>query len=180
MRPVTRSLLISGALVVLDQLTKLWASLNLNEPLVLFPSFFRLTLSHNPGALFGLAGRLPPPWRGILLTLLPALAVGVIVYLLWKTKPGEVYARLGLALILGGAVGNVIDRVRFGYVIDFLDLYAGWPVLSDSLVSWFGTNRWPTFNIADMGLTFGGILLCYELFFRRSSGKGPKGASLSD
>lgn len=90
------------------------------------------------------------------------------------------YARLGLALILGGAVGNVIDRVRFGYVIDFLDLYAGWPVLSDSLVSWFGTNRWPTFNIADMGLTFGGILLCYELFFERSSGKGPKGASLSD
>lgn len=178
MKPPLHALLIAAGLVAVDQLTKLWAGASLSHPVVIIPSCFRLTLSHNPGALFGFASGLSQPWRGLLLTLLPALAVGVIVYLLGKTKPREAFARVGLALILGGAVGNLIDRLLYGFVIDFLDFYASWPWISDRLVSWFGTNRWPTFNVADIGLTSGGALLVYELFLRRRD--GVPDASLSD
>ncbi|NJN64754.1 MAG: hypothetical protein HC882_07665, partial [Acidobacteria bacterium] len=72
---------------------------------------------------------------------------------------------MGLALILGGACGNVLDRLIFGHVIDFIDVYAGWEPALSQLVAWFGTNRWPTFNVADIGLVTGACLLLLEVFF---------------
>ncbi len=152
---------------MLDQVTKRWAAAGLDSPLVLVPGMLRFELSHNTGAMFSMFARWPDPWRWLLLTAFPLLAIVAIVYLLWKTERREVFARLGLALILGGALGNVVDRLLHGHVIDFIDVYASWEPLSSQLISWFGTNRWPTFNVADMGLTVGAALLIWELVFRR-------------
>lgn len=163
-----RALLLAAAWLAVDQLTKLWASFGLEGSVRVIPNFMRFSLSHNTGALFGVMGDLPDPWRMIILVALPSVAVVVIFVLIWRAPRHEVLARTGLALILGGAIGNLIDRLLYGHVVDFIDVYAGWPTLAEPLISWFGTNRWPTFNVADMGLCCGAALLLGELFVRRS------------
>ncbi len=165
---------LAGTWLVADQLTKLWAG-NITIPIEIVPGWFRFALSHNRGALFGMLGTIADPWRTLILTGLPLLAIVGIVGLILRTPPAEAYARTGLSLILGGAVGNVLDRVVYGHVVDFIDVYSTWPPLMDRLIDWFGTNRWPTFNVADMGLVCGAALLLYEIFFRRSG--APKGAA---
>ena len=167
MSPRTRDFALAGLVIVIDQATKAWASTHYQLPVPVIPGFLRLALSHNTGALFGLFGGLGDPWRSLLLTLLPLLAVLGIVYLIWQAEPAETWGRIALALILGGAIGNVVDRVIYGHVIDFIDVYWSSPPLSDWLISTFGTNRWPTFNVADSGLTCGAALLLYEMLFHR-------------
>ncbi len=167
MSPRTRDFALAGLVVLVDQATKYWASTHWQVPVSIIPGFFRFALSHNTGALFGLFSGLGDPWRTLLLTALPALAVLGIVYLIRHQEPGERWGRLALALILGGAIGNVLDRLFYGHVIDFIDFYWSTPPLSDRLVSIFGTNRFPTFNVADMGLTVGAVLLFGEIFLRR-------------
>lgn len=181
MSPHTRDFALAGLVLALDQATKAWASTHWQVPLPIIPGCFRFALSHNTGALFGLFAGLGDPWRSILLTALPAVAVLGIIYLIWHADPGESWGRLGLALILGGAVGNVADRLTYGHVIDFIDVYWSSPPLSDWLVANLGTNRWPTFNVADMGLTVGAALLVYEmLFHRRGAEKKDDVAPVSD
>lgn len=175
-----RDFSLAAAVVVVDQLTKAWASAHFTVPVPVVPGFFRLALSHNTGALFGAFGSLGAPWRTILLMLLPAVAIGGIGYLLWRSDSAERWGRLGLSLILGGAVGNVIDRALYGHVIDFIDVYWTRPPLADWLISTFGTNRWPTFNVADSALTVGAFLLLYELIFDGRREKKDDLASLPD
>ena len=167
MSPRTRDFAIAGLVILLDQATKAWASTHYQVPVPVIPGFFRLALSHNTGALFGMFAALGDPWRSILLTLIPVFAVSGIAWLIWRSDPSESSSRLALSLILGGAIGNLIDRVTYGHVIDFIDVYWSSPPLSDWLVSTFGTNRWPTFNVADSGLTIGAALLLFDLFFQR-------------
>lgn len=152
-----------------DQGAKLLASRIALEPLVLIPGFFRLILSRNTGALFGWLGRAGEPWRTGILIGVPIVAGGAVFFLLDRLEKREVFARIGLALILGGTVGNVLDRIFRGYVLDFLDFYVGWEPLARPLIRWFGTNRWHTFNIADVGLTLGVALVAFEIFFRRKT-----------
>jgi signal peptidase II len=175
-----RALILAAAWLVADQLTKLWASFGLEGPVSVIPNFMRFSLSHNTGALFGVMGDLADPWRTLLLVVLPLAAVAVIVVLIWRAPKHEVLARTGLALILGGALGNLIDRLIYGHVVDFIDVYAGWRSLAEPLISWFGTNRWPTFNVADVGLCCGAALLLLELVVRRSPETEESRASVSD
>jgi len=142
--------LASCAVVLADQITK-WlvlARLRPWERLEITP-FFNVVLAFNKGAAFSfLAGA--GGWQTPLLIAF-ALAAAVVVSLLLLRSPGRGLFCAGLALILGGAVGNVIDRLRFGHVVDFLDLHAG---------GW----HWPAFNVADSAITVGAALLILDGF----------------
>lgn len=160
-----RYLWISAGVLVLDQVTKMLAHAHLagGPPREIVPGFFNLIYSRNAGGLFGYLGDLAQPWRGILLTVVPIVAVGLIVLFLLRAEEMDRPTLLGLSLILGGAVGNLVDRVARGEVVDFLDAYVSSPRLADWLVSQFGTAHWPTFNIADSGIVVGACLLLLML-----------------
>ena len=175
----TRDIGIALGWFALDQATKLWTVASLDRSVVVVPGLFRLSRSDNAGALFGIMADWPDAARLLLLTLLPLLAIAVIVAILLRTPEQNGIARIGLALILGGALGNVTDRVVRGFVIDFIDLHWSHEPISGFLIRTFGTNRWPTFNVADTGLTCGATLLLADLFRRRSA-DGSTRASLPD
>ncbi len=140
-----RFLWITGVAVVLDQLTKWWVlqSMALGESVPVLGSFFRLTYIHNPGAVFGL--RLGNPSLHLALALVALLVVGG---LLWRLSSEDRRAAMGLSLVLGGAIGNIIDRVRFGVVIDFLDFGVG-------------GARWWVFNLSDACVSVGTVILIF-------------------
>ncbi|MBI5330609.1 MAG: lipoprotein signal peptidase [Betaproteobacteria bacterium] len=137
--------------LVLDQLTKLWVidAIAPYAEIVPVTGFFNLVHVHNTGAAFSLFADQPGWQRGFFLTV-AVLASGVILYLLARTR-GRTLFCIALALILGGALGNVIDRTLYGHVIDFLDVYAG---------AW----HWPAFNVADSAITLGAALLIRDGF----------------
>lgn len=141
--------IISIAIVILDQLSKflIVTNLQLGEQIVVVQNFFHITRNHNLGAAFGILRGAPDIIRlGILLTL-PVIAVIIILKIL-KTVSDK-WRITALALILGGAVGNLIDRLRFQYVVDFLDFfYQQW--------------HYPAFNVADSAICVGfGMWLIY-------------------
>ena len=150
-----RDFALAGGWLVLDQATKLWAGWALDAaPISIVPGFLRLALSLNRGALFGFLGDMPDPWRMIVLTLLPVAAVALIAGFLMHLGDEEKISRFALALILGGAVGNLIDRLWLGQVVDFV------------LVHWRGWT-YPAFNVADSAITVGAILLILDSFRQR-------------
>lgn len=140
--------LLAAAWVALDQATKLAvvAAIPPHQGVELVPGLLNLVHAHNRGAAFGLLGQ----GSGWQVWLFSAVAVGVIAVLvtwlirLGRSQPGT---RLALALILGGAVGNLIDRLRLGYVVDFIDVH------------WRAVYHYPAFNVADSGITLGAVLL---------------------
>jgi signal peptidase II len=140
----------SAAIVLADQLTK-WLVLSRFAPgeRMELTGFFNLVLVFNKGAAFSfLAGQ--SGWQTPLLAGFALLAAFVVGFLIHRNK-NKLLMSTGLALVLGGALGNVIDRVRFGHVVDFVDLHAlGW--------------HWPAFNVADSAITIGALLLIYEGF----------------
>ena len=140
----------SAAIVLADQLTK-WAVLAHFAPGERreLTGFFNLVLVFNKGAAFSFLAD-AAGWQTPILVAF-ALVAALIVSVLLVRSPGRRLFCAGLALILGGAVGNVIDRLRFGYVVDFLDLHAG---------AW----HWPAFNIADSAITVGAALLILDGF----------------
>lgn len=146
---------LSAALLVADQLTK-WLVLQrfqLGEHLPV-TGFLNLVLVYNRGAAFSFLAD-APGWQTPLLIVF-ALGAAVLVSVLIVRSPGRHMLCTGLALILGGALGNVIDRLRFGHVVDFLDLHAyGW--------------HWPAFNLADAGISVGAALLILEAFLHKDS-----------
>ncbi|WP_106005893.1 signal peptidase II [Neomoorella humiferrea] len=136
-------LLLVALVLGLDQLTKYIVRINFqpNESLPVINSFFHLTYVNNPGAAFGLFAYKTPVFVAI-----TVLVVAVILIAYRILPPGSPVMRLALALITGGALGNLIDRLRFGYVVDFLDF-----------------RVWPVFNLADVAIVSGVILLCWQL-----------------
>jgi len=149
--------LIALLVLLLDQATKIavHAYLRGQGPVAVIPNFFSLWYSRNPGGLFGYFREWGDPWRTALLTLLPSVAVVLIGLFLARSRETDRVTLTGLGLILGGAVGNLIDRVFRGEVIDFLDVYAAPSRLADLLLQWFGTAHWPTFNVADSAIVVG-------------------------
>jgi signal peptidase II len=146
---------LAAAVVVLDQLSK-WAVLSAFAPgeRLALTGFFNLVLAFNKGAAFSfLAGA--PGWQTPLFIGVAVVAI-VIVSVLLARSPTDWLVCAGLALILGGALGNVIDRLRYGQVVDFLDFH---------LYGW----HWPAFNVADSAITIGAGLLVYESLFRRGA-----------
>jgi signal peptidase II len=143
-----------AALVMLaDQATKalVRARFAPGERVELAP-FFNLVFVYNPGAAFSLLSQ-AGGWQKPLLVAF-ALGAAALVSVMIARRPGERLLCTGLALILGGALGNVVDRLRFGQVVDFLDFHAaGW--------------HWPAFNVADSAITVGAVLLILEGFVHR-------------
>jgi signal peptidase II len=141
---------LAAALVGADQLTK-WAILEhfaYGERREL-TGFLNLVLVYNKGAAFSMFAE-AAGWQTPLLIAFALLAAGIVSYLIVR-NPGKRLLCLGLALILGGAIGNLIDRLRYGHVVDFLDFHAmGW--------------HWPAFNVADSGITVGAVLLILDGF----------------
>ena len=139
-----------GALVVVgDQVSKslLRDHLPLHGTRVIIPGFFDLVHVRNTGAAFSLLAGTHTSWRQALFVMISVAALGILIYLLSRTQDQDVWTRRGLVLILGGAVGNLVDRVRFGEVVDFLYFH-------------LGDFHWPAFNVADSAITVGaGILM---------------------
>jgi signal peptidase II len=147
---------IGGLVIVLDQLTKALVvhHLVLNETVSVIPGFFDLTHIHNPGGAFGFMASVGSTLRKVVFLFFSSLAVGFIFYLYNKTPRTHPWLASGFALIFGGAIGNLIDRIRLGIVIDFLDVYVG---------RW----HWPAFNIADSAITVGIGIFIFHLLFKK-------------
>jgi len=153
MRSASRWFALAAAVVVADQLTKavVLGRFAQGERLEV-TGFFNLVLVCNPGAAFSLLSE-AGGWQTPLLIAFALGAIAVVGTMIVR-RPGEKILCAALALILAGALGNVVDRVRFGCVSDFLDFHArGW--------------HWPAFNVADSAITIGALLLIFEGFFRR-------------
>ena len=150
--PLTSWLVLAGCLLVVDQLTKLWfdSSLRYGERVQVLP-FFDFTLLYNPGAAFSFLAD-QGGWQRWFFTV---LGLGAGVFMLWMMHTNRTQRRLllALALILSGALGNVIDRIAYGHVIDFLLFY--WQ-------NWY----YPAFNVADSCITLGAILLILDEILR--------------
>ncbi len=147
-----RWLWLSLIVVVLDQASKQWFEANfmLYEQVNVLP-FFNLILTYNHGAAFSILGD-QSGWQRWFLSAVSAGVTLVLVLWLRKLKQQERLTAITLSLIIGGAVGNLIDRLLFGRVIDFLDFY-------------IGQHHWPAFNIADSAITIGVVVMLYELLF---------------
>nr|HID58258.1 signal peptidase II [Desulfobacterales bacterium] len=149
-------IVIIGLVILLDQIGK-WIivrNLSLHETLEVIPGFFSLTYIRNTGGAFGiLAGRVSFT-RTIFFLVITCTALGVLFYhLYFKLSPNRNVIAISISLIIGGAIGNLIDRIRFGEVIDFLDFY-------------IGSFHWPAFNVADSAVSAGVAIYCLQLLKR--------------
>ncbi len=139
-------LMLALVVVVLDQLTKFGASavLNYAEPVAIFPGL-NFTLAHNSGAAFSLLSD-ASGWQRWFFAAIALVVSVVITVWLRQIDAGERWLPLALSLILGGAIGNFIDRLNLGYVVDFIQVY-------------YKTWYWPAFNIADSAICVGAVVL---------------------
>jgi len=139
---------VAGAIMALDQVTKWWiVEVVMNPPRVIpVTSFFNLVMGWNRGVSFGLFNT----DSAINTWLLPALALAIVAALLyWLHRAESTRISVALGLVIGGALGNVVDRLHYDGVADFLDFY-------------LGGYHWPAFNIADCGITLGAIVLVFD------------------
>jgi len=154
----------AGVIILLDQLTKAWITMTLrvHEGFSVVDGFFNIVHVRNPGAAFGFLAGASPAFRSFFFIAVTAAAILIILQYLRKARIEDLSLIVALALIVAGAVGNLIDRVRFGEVVDFLDVY-------------IGTYHWPAFNVADSAITCGAILLAMILL-RRKDGPERRGS----
>lgn len=144
-----RFLWLAVIVLILDQLTKfIAADYLMSHGEMKLAAFLSFTLVHNTGAAFGILSS-AGGWQNIFFIAIASIACLVILWMLWRADIKNVPLAVGLALILGGAAGNLIDRLTHGYVIDFVDVY---------YQSW----HWPAFNVADSAITVGAILLIFD------------------
>jgi len=145
--------------LVLDQITKLWVAAILPvwtlDPVI--PGFFNLVHVLNKGAAFGFLSDLDAVWRPYFFMAVTALAIVLILHLLRTVSREDKVLFTALGLILGGALGNLADRIRLGAVIDFLDFYVG-------------QYHWPAFNVADIAISIGAVLLLVSAYRNRRYG----------
>ncbi|MFZ1919248.1 MAG: signal peptidase II [Terriglobales bacterium] len=150
-------LLIAVAVLTLDRYTK-WLiahRLTMHDSITVIPGFFRIIHTENPGAAFGIFADSPAQWKVGLLILFSVVALLIVSALLWKTSHTMTSTGVGLALILGGAAGNLWDRIVSHRVVDFLLFYVG-------------HYQWPAFNVADSAIVVGAGLLVLEILFTKS------------
>jgi signal peptidase II len=149
--------LISLGIVILDRLTKLAIErrIPLHDGIQIIPGFFRITHLENRGAAFGLFADSPSEWKIGMLVLFSVVALLIVGTLLWKNSHSMSSTGIGLSLILGGAVGNLWDRLAAGHVTDFLLFY-------------IGRYQWPAFNVADSAIVIGATLLVFEIVFSKN------------
>ncbi|MGC2424049.1 MAG: signal peptidase II [Nitrospirota bacterium] len=153
-------LIIAGSIFCLDRLTKVLAvrQLQLWESVPVIKGYFDFTLVHNTGAAFGFMAVARQSLRLPFLLITAGAAVALLLYFIKRTDGHETLTLIALAMVVGGAAGNMADRIAYGYVIDFIDWHAG------------EFYHWPAFNIADSGITVGVFFLAYEFLVKKKSG----------
>jgi signal peptidase II len=152
----TRLIIVAGLVVLADQITKALVIkyVPLHKNISIITGIFDITHILNPGGAFGLMADMSAVVRTVVFLFLSSLAVGLILYFYIKTPRDFFFLSSAFALIFGGAIGNLIDRVRFGVVVDYLDFY-------------IGKYHWPAFNIADSAITVGLFIFIYHLVFKK-------------
>ena len=147
---------ITGAIIFLDQVTKLqiMQTMRLHESISVIPNLFSLTYIRNPGAAFGLLAGSSNAFRMVFFGLTSIFALGLLGTILLRMPEADWMGRVSVSSILGGAIGNLIDRLRYGEVIDFLDFYVN-------------DYHWPAFNVADSAITVGVIFLIIHFAFEK-------------
>jgi signal peptidase II len=158
--------LIAAAVVLLDRIAK-WAvagKIPLHDSVTIIPGFFHLTHVENSGAAFGLFAESTAQWKIGALVSFSVIALIIVSALLWKNSHALTTTTVGLSLILGGATGNLWDRMMSGHVVDFLDFYVG-------------SYHWPAFNVADSAIVVGAVLLVSEIVFAKSRDQAVKSSS---
>ncbi|MEX1314372.1 MAG: signal peptidase II [Desulfotignum sp.] len=155
-KEIIRLILVSGIVVLADQVTKkiIMASLALHESIKVIENFFNITHVLNPGGAFGFFATQSDMVRKLVFLVISSAVAVFVVWFYSRVARTHVFLSWGLALIFGGAIGNLIDRFRFGHVVDFLDFY-------------IGTAHWPAFNVADSAISIGMAILIYHVVFKK-------------
>ncbi len=145
-------LYVALVVVILDQVAKalIRPALALHDSVVVIPGFVDFTRVHNTGAAFGMLNSVEFPFKTVVLSLVALIALGGVAWYAASVPLGDRLARVGIAGVLGGAIGNLIDRAKDGYVLDFVDAY------------WNGWHFW-AFNVADAAITFGVIFMILDI-----------------
>ncbi len=159
-----RLIWLSGLIIILDQVTKLAASsyIDLYERIPVF-SFFNFTLAHNEGAAFSFLAD-AGGWQRWFFAAIAIIVSTVILIWMYQNDRKERWLNVALAMVLGGALGNLIDRIYLGYVVDFLDFY--WQDI-----------HFPAFNVADSAICIGAFMLFLDVFFEEKKSESPERAS---
>ena len=147
---------LAGVLAALDQLTKylLVGAIPLNTGIPIIPGLLNLVHVHNKGGAFSVFAGSESPWRQYIFIGLAVLVIAAIAYAYGKAGKKDNWIRIAYIFIAGGACGNLIDRIRLGEVVDFIDVYAG---------NW----HWPAFNVADAALSTGAVMLLVSLIWKK-------------
>lgn len=150
---------VAATVFLLDRVSKsiIRAHVSLWDTFVVIPGFFNIVHAENRGAAFGLFSDVDSEWRTFFLLGLSLLVLALVAAALWHpsgSTAGGRWFRFGLSLVLGGALGNMYDRLVHGTVTDFLDLY-------------IGSYHWPSFNVADSAITSGAALLIIDMWFSK-------------
>ena len=148
------SILLSLTVLAADLLTKWWVQSN--KSLWYYPvieDLFTINYVLNEGIAFGLFHELQSEWKWVILSSMAGVAMIVVLYCIWQTPPARISGFVALGLLLGGIMGNLIDRLLNQHVTDFLELH------------WKNHFSWPTFNLADAAITCGVLFIFYETFW---------------
>lgn len=149
---------IGGGIVILDQVSKFQVQkhFELHESMAILDGFFSLTYILNPGAAFGFLADQDETFRAIFFTVVSVIALTLLITFFCQTPEDDTLSLIAISLLFGGAIGNMIDRIRLGEVVDFLDFY-------------IGRHHWPAFNVADSCITTGVSLLMVHLFLENKT-----------
>ncbi len=151
-----RLILVSGFVVIADQITKyiIKTNLVLHDNIIVIAKFFNITYILNPGGAFGFFASQSLEIRRFIFLFMSSIVACFVLWFYKKCAQDYIFLSYGLALIFGGAIGNLIDRFLYGKVVDFLDFY-------------IGSAHWPAFNIADSAISIGMGILIYHILFNK-------------
>jgi signal peptidase II len=154
---------IAGLIVALDQVTKALVDdfMTLHESRTIVEGLVRLTYVQNRGAAFGILSEAGLPYQSLMFSVVSLLALLAIALYAWRMPVQSRLPQTALAMVMGGAVGNLLDRARLGYVIDYVDMY-------------WGPHHWPAFNVADSAITVGVALLVIDILRNPEMDESPK------
>lgn len=169
---------IAGAIVTADQATKMWIHTHLQEGdlITVIRNVFNITHVHNMGAAFGFLSESHPEFRTAFFLAMPPIALFIILMILRGVREADRWTIAALSSVFGGAIGNYIDRLRFGYVIDFLDFTVVYNASSNPP----GRFVYPSFNVADIAIVCGVTVLLFIEFTRGSKRVVPSPAPASE
>jgi len=178
-RPLKIFLSLSIPVLLLDWISKAWirANLEVNEHIMVIEGAFRIWHRTNKGAAWSLFG--DQSWGMTFLIAMGFVAVSVMIWMVIKLPEEDGISAVALGSLAGGAVGNLLDRIRFREVTDFLDVYAESGFIADFFTKIAGGKHYPTFNVADMGIVGGAILLALLVFRGEPTPEGEEKAEVA-